>query len=107
VSYVWGDVNKTASILMDNNPVSVTTSLEAALRHLRSQDRPRMLWIDYLYINQCDIEERNHQVAKMGGMYRFAKGALIWPGKKTPDSAVGMKVFGYFANEPRPQFHPV
>lgn len=107
VSYAWGDVNKTGSILMDSNPVSVTISLEAALRHFRFQDRPRTLWIDYLCINQCDIEERNHQVAKMGNIYGFAKGVLMWPGEETPDSAVGMKVFGYFANKPQPQSHPV
>jgi len=107
LSYVWGGTDDGATILVDDTSVSVTKSLEAALRHLRFQDRARTLWIDYICINQYDLEERNRQVAQMGLIYEFAKAVLIWLGEATPDTAVGMKVLGYFVNEPRPQPHPI
>lgn len=107
LSYVWGEIGDCTTIVVDETPVSVTKSLEAALRGLRFQDRPRTLWIDYICINQGDIEERNQQVANMGLLYEFAKSVLIWLGEETPDTAVGMKVLSYFANEPRPQLHPI
>src|ERR1700733_338132 len=52
LSYVWGETGDGATIQVHDAPVSVTKSLEAALRYLRFQDRPRMLWIDYICINQ-------------------------------------------------------
>lgn len=107
LSYVWGGTDDGETILVDDASVWVTKSLEAALRHLRFQDRPRTLWIDYICINQCDIAERNHQVLKMGLIYEFAKAVLIWLGEATPDTAVGIKVLDYFANEPRPQSRPI
>ena len=77
LSYVWDGTDDGATILVDDISVSVTKSLEAALRHLRFQDRPRILWIDYICINRYDIEERNRQVAKMGLIYEFAVAVLI------------------------------
>src|SRR3569833_2353661 len=107
LSYVWGGTDDGVTILVDDISVSVTKSLEAALRHLRFQDRPRMLWIDYICINQYDIEERNRQVAKMGDIYACAVAVLIWLGEATPDTVVGIKVLDYFINEPRPRRHPI
>ncbi|KAH8707083.1 heterokaryon incompatibility protein-domain-containing protein [Phaeosphaeriaceae sp. PMI808] len=107
LSYVWGRTDDNTTILVDDRFVSVTKSLETALRHLRFQDRPRTLRIDYICINQCDVQERNHQVGNMGRIYEIASSVLIWLGEATPDTVVGMKVLGYFANEPRPEPHPV
>jgi Heterokaryon incompatibility protein (HET) len=107
LSYVWGGTDDSVVIVVDDTSVSVTKSLEAALHHLRFKDRSRTLWIDYICINQGDIEERNRQVANMGLIYEFAMSVLIWLGEATPDTSVGMKVLGYFANEPRPQPHPI
>lgn len=94
-------------ISIDDKLVSVTRSLEAALRHLRFRDRTRTLWVDYICINQSDIEERNRQVASMGLIYEHASSVLIWLGEATPYAAIGMKILGYFAHAPRPEPHPV
>ncbi|KAJ0114919.1 HET-domain-containing protein [Diaporthe amygdali] len=107
LSYVWGATDDCAIILIDDTSVSVTKSLEAALRHLRFPDRPRTLWIDYVCINQHDIDERNRQVAMMGSIYWQAITVLVWLGEATPDTAAGIKVLSYLANEPRPQPRPV
>lgn len=107
LSYVWGRTDDNSIILIDDKFVSVTRSLEAALRHLRFRDCSRTLWIDYFCINQRDVEERNLQVAMMGLIYEKARSVLIWLGEATPDTTVGMKVLAYFANEVRPKPHPI
>lgn len=43
LSYVWGDIRDSATILADSYIVSVTKSLEVALRYLRYPDKPRIL----------------------------------------------------------------
>ncbi|KAJ1334957.1 HET domain-containing protein [Microdochium nivale] len=40
LSYVWGDASGTKIINIERADISVTKSLEAALRHLRYHDRP-------------------------------------------------------------------
>ena len=73
LSYVWGAIDDNAIIIVDGNYVPVTKSLEAALRHLRFQDSSRTLWVDYVCINQNDVDERNSQVSKMGLIYELGK----------------------------------
>jgi hypothetical protein len=107
LSYVWGNIRDSATILADGRTISVTKSLETALRHLRYPDRPRTLWVDYVCINQEDILERSQQVAKMGLIYERADSVLIWLGLATLNSRVGMEILRYFANEKRPQSCPV
>jgi hypothetical protein len=44
-----------------------------------------MLWIDALCINQDDMMERNHQVARMGDIYRNATRVIVWLGRERLD----------------------
>ena len=43
----------------------------------RKQEVILYLWVDALYINQLDINERNHQVNQMGDIYRRAKRVIV------------------------------
>jgi hypothetical protein len=74
---------------------------------LRYPDQPRIIWIDYICINQEDIPEQSQQVAKMGLIYEQADSVLIWLGPATVNSWVGMEILRYFANKRRPHSHPV
>ena len=107
LSYVWGDANDTKTIKIGGVDVSVTQSLEAALRHLRYHDRPRTLWVDYICIDQNNISERNQQVANMGLVYEFSKRVLVWLGEATPDTKIGMDIIQYFATANRPNSDPI
>ena len=49
-------------------------------------DRPRVLWIDALYINQDETVERNHQVALMRDIYKKAARAIVWIGPEGVDT---------------------
>ena len=80
LSYVWGNENADDPIMVDGIPVRVTKNLEAAMRHLRRSDRPMVIWIDALCINQKNTLERNQQVSLMGAIYRGAQEVLAWLG---------------------------
>src|SRR5947209_18101723 len=61
LSYVWGDARDTKPIRLCGQPFHVTVNLEPALRNLRQTDRPCILWVDALCINQRNVFERNKQ----------------------------------------------
>lgn len=107
LSYVWGDIRDSTTILANDHTISITKSLETALRHLRYSDKSRYLWVDAICINQEDILEKSEQVAKMGLIYENADSVLVWLGLATLYSPVGMEILRYFINEKRPQSCPV
>ncbi|KUI71314.1 Heterokaryon incompatibility protein 6, OR allele [Cytospora mali] len=96
LSYVWGDPIITRRITLSDEDNSVTSTkarphlvgvnLFDALLALRLQDRPLVLWIDALCINQCNDEEKCVQVAMMSTIYKNAFRVLTWLGPPDPHS---------------------
>ncbi|CAN9316228.1 unnamed protein product [Alternaria sp. RS040] len=43
---------------------------------------PTYYWIDFLCVNQTNIEERNVQVASMADVFKKADGVVVWLGKE-------------------------
>ena len=92
LSYAWGDPVYSESIQVCESSnaervswyLPVTRNLFEALLRLRSDDAPRTLWIDALCINQDDLEEKGHQVARMGRVYREASQVIVWLGEDEP-----------------------
>ncbi|KAI8961832.1 HET-domain-containing protein [Daldinia sp. FL1419] len=83
LSYVWGDQSIRRDIIVDGVTISVTASLEGALRELRCHSRIQQgffVWVDALCINQEDLDERSAQVAKMKDIYQAAWHVVIWLG---------------------------
>ncbi|KAF2105436.1 heterokaryon incompatibility protein-domain-containing protein, partial [Lophiotrema nucula] len=78
LSYVWGYSRSTRLIHVQEKETQVTENLEAALRDLRYDDQPRLLWVDALCINQSDGEEKGHQVRMMGNIYSGAERVICW-----------------------------
>ncbi|KAF2454331.1 heterokaryon incompatibility protein-domain-containing protein [Lineolata rhizophorae] len=78
LSYVCGESSATRSIILDGRIKQVAVKLEQALRRLRKRDRPRIMWIDAICINQEDKEEKGHQVALMGRIYSCTAEAVLW-----------------------------
>ncbi|KAH9207025.1 heterokaryon incompatibility protein-domain-containing protein, partial [Leptodontidium sp. 2 PMI_412] len=72
VSYTWGS---------DDNPtLPVTQNLAEALPHFRYEDRPRVLWIDAICVDQENLMERGHQVKRMSDIYSNAAKVFVWLG---------------------------
>jgi hypothetical protein len=82
LSYCWGSKDGTKVVTCDSEakPFMVTANLFDALKHLRFNDRNRLLWIDAMCINQHDLSERSQQVSIMGLIYANACKVSVWLG---------------------------
>jgi len=86
LSYAWGDPNLTESIYLDGESFPVMKNLKVALRYLRQQIEVRILWIDFLCIDQNDDDEKSWQVNMMGDIYRACENVFLWLGTESEDS---------------------
>lgn len=92
LSYNWGDQNDRRFIQLNGVTVSVTVSLEEALRHMRPQWKALEVWVDALCIDQHNKEERGAQVLRMFGIYQRARVVAIWIGPEANGSEKVMNV---------------
>ncbi|KAH7096019.1 heterokaryon incompatibility protein-domain-containing protein [Paraphoma chrysanthemicola] len=70
-------------IKVNGRYVDVGCNLESALRTLREIPEVQLgkrIWIDSLCINQSDIDEKNHEVKRMGDIYSQADRVISWIG---------------------------
>ena len=82
LSYSWGTSTETISISINaRHSMRIKTNLHSALRHLRHQNKDRILWIDAVCINQEDNTEKNYQVQMMKRIYESAGQVVVWLGE--------------------------
>lgn len=67
-------------IAVNGQPFKIGRNLETALRYLRHEKEPMVLWIDAICINQCDDVEKSQQVAAMSDVYHHAERVVIFLG---------------------------
>lgn len=96
LSYAWGSAKRNANIHVvesgGESALAVTRNLAEALQYLRYKDRPRVLWIDAICVDQHNIPERGHQVVRMAKIYPQASRVVVWLGPERDDSALAVKV---------------
>jgi hypothetical protein len=80
LSYVWGNQVERSTIIIDGKPMSITASLDCALRHVREDRRILWVWADGICINQEDTEEKNEQVRQMDLVYSTANHTVVFLG---------------------------
>ncbi|KAF9893477.1 hypothetical protein FE257_010789 [Aspergillus nanangensis] len=91
ICYTWGNGTRLNPIACNGTRINITRNLKKALHDLRYMDRPRVLWVDAICINQSNISEKESQVKIMGDIYHHAKRTIIYLGMFFP----GIKlVFG-------------
>jgi hypothetical protein len=90
LSYTWGDECEHHQIHVGEKTLKVSRNLDVALRHLRRQLEPRVLWVDAICINQASNDEKNHQIRQMRGIYSNASNVLVWLGESDEDIAEAM-----------------
>lgn len=78
LSYVWGKHSDKAEIILNYRPFEVTSNLYIVLQQLQQNRYGEPIWIDAMCTNQTDEEEKSHQVALMGRIYRQAEEVLVW-----------------------------
>lgn len=89
LSYCWGPITNKAEIQCDNYVLEITANVFDALRQLRQSERPRLLWIDQICIDQQNLLERSYQVSIMRPIYYKAARTIVWlgPSDKTTKMA--------------------
>ena len=92
LSYTWGDLKKTKSIICNGQDVLITPHLHYVLHRLRRPDATLSLWIDQLCIDQSNLEERSAQVQLMEKIYKHARKVLVWLGEADSDSKAAIKL---------------
>ncbi|KAF5641480.1 het-6-heterokaryon incompatibility [Fusarium tjaetaba] len=91
LSYVWGARENPATILLNDQPFSITRNLYNALyqyrRHVfNDYDSDKaMLWVDAISINQNDQVEKSIQVPRMSEIYGQCERVLAWLGPVDSD----------------------
>ncbi|KAF2672779.1 hypothetical protein BT63DRAFT_420986 [Microthyrium microscopicum] len=96
LSYVWGDENLKSTFILDGVEVKITENLAVALRHLEPTEKPLVLWIDAICINQSDNVEKSHQVSQMKDIYSAATSVTVWLGPFADGSDYVMSQFEKF-----------
>jgi hypothetical protein len=96
LSYTWGSPDNPVDIFVKVGEssfctLSVTQNLAEALRYLRLEDKPRLLWIDAICVNQQDMDERSSQVELMADIYSLAKKVVVWLGPESYDSSIALE----------------
>lgn len=90
LSYCWGDPRNRNNIIVDGATVSVTFSLESALRRLRKEEEDFHIWADAVCINQNNTTEKEIQVPMMDKVYGKADMVIVWLGIARDDSDLAM-----------------
>jgi hypothetical protein len=81
ISYCWGSPRARNIMKVNGTLISVPSSSEAAVRRMRFSDKPRVLWIDAICIDQSSQFEKSEQVAFMSTIYSMGKQNLIYLGE--------------------------
>ena len=87
--YMWGDGNETRTIVVDGHRFEAAKNLHQALRRLRA-DGKKKIWIDAIYINQEDREEKSQQIQRMRSIYARVTQVTVWVGPETSNSNLAM-----------------
>ena len=103
LSYVWGnpiledddipfekEPERSRAIRLDGHHFIVGRNLHSALQHLRHEDKPRILWIDAVCIDQDNMYELGQRVRIMDKIYASARLVLVWLGEANEDSHLAM-----------------
>jgi hypothetical protein len=113
LSYSWGDNTKNKTILLNGRRMEVTTSLDVALRHLRSSETnghnfgSRRIWVDAISINQQDELEKTWQVQRMSHIFERADYTLVWLGPAADSSDMAMSTVRSLGASAKAAYEPI
>jgi hypothetical protein len=88
ISYTWGDPASTVNITVDGRTMVVRQNCEYVLQQAftNTKKETKYLWVDAICIDQSTLQERGHQVALMGELYKRATHVFACVGAHADDS---------------------
>lgn len=102
LSYTWGSSDDRVPLsigALRNETLDITQNLATALPYLRLRDRPRVLWIDTICIDQKSLAERSHQVKRMGDIFQKAERVIVWLGPEGNWSTLALRTLEHLASK--------
>ncbi len=108
ISYTWGDDKNSEVVFVEGCALNTSAgrvglhihrNLAWALRHLRYERLPRVMWVDALCINQDDVIERGRQVQRMADIYRQASRVVVWLGPEGNNSDLAISTLSYISSQ--------
>lgn len=102
ISYAWGSPERTHSIILNGClfkvPKSVTFALRSAHARYKIRGTPSY-WLDFLCIDQDDIDDKKHQIMRMKTIFGNSFSVLIHLGERTDDSDLGFDLINTVATK--------
>jgi hypothetical protein len=92
ISYFWGDQAFKEDVLLHGAAFPTGINLRDALQRIRLPNTMRLVWADFICIDQTDEPERTAQVKLMGSVYRNADRVLVWLGQKDEHSIAAFEI---------------
>ncbi|KAG8532905.1 uncharacterized protein KY384_002783 [Bacidia gigantensis] len=87
LSYVWEKIHTRKLLWLDTfYLITISENLDMALRCLQLKDKDRLIWVDFLCINQDDFEERRQQVGLMYQIFSNATTVVAYLGHEADGS---------------------
>ncbi|GKZ49876.1 hypothetical protein AbraIFM66951_002585 [Aspergillus brasiliensis] len=80
LSYAWGDITELTDVTISGCTLGVSENLALFLLRLRQTRETRVVWVDFICINQADVSEKSTQVPLMADIYRCATSVIAWLG---------------------------
>ncbi|KAH7327416.1 heterokaryon incompatibility protein-domain-containing protein [Rhexocercosporidium sp. MPI-PUGE-AT-0058] len=80
ISYTWGTSKEMREVSINGKPFVTSMSTYDALFGCSSMFRSRVLWIDYICIDQTNYSEKGSQVKMMTEIYKSATRVVVWLG---------------------------
>lgn len=80
LSYAWGSTRRSNRIVVNGKVHAITFNLDRALRAVRRQTAPIIIWVDSICINQDDADEKSHQVGLMHTIFSSATEVFAYLG---------------------------
>jgi hypothetical protein len=78
LSYLWGSIGPTRTVLVDSTHISITENLYCFLMGIRKSYKKTLFWIDALSINQLDGKEKTQTISLMPEIYKLATRTICW-----------------------------
>ena len=86
LSYTWGTSHDKRALWLNNSLITISESLDMALRSLRHETESRFLWVDFVCINQDDLKEKEQQIQHMFKIFSKAKSVVAYLGEESDGS---------------------
>jgi hypothetical protein len=90
ISYMWGLPPDDKLIYINNLKAYVRQNCLDALQKVHQHDEYEFIWLDFICIDQTNLEEKSRQVHKMGNIFRKADAVLACIG--LGDSKVSLEL---------------